>query len=263
MNNRFTAIVLFLALAFSQGLTAQIRVFGNCDKLDKKYASEISSKKKDIAFLEQVLEEYSESCMGSEVYYRAAKYLQEQKPSYLSSAICAFYTHNIQRRARQAIPFYEKASELASDKRKQAEILCTIAEIYYRELKNMQQARVYAERAIAVNPQELKAYELVAELYANSSVSRNSVADKAKYWLAVDVLEQAIEAAPETVCTEKQYMQIQRYSKKFPTKAEIQSQRDMQEGKTYRVGGWIGRNTVCRAKDESLDEVYIDIESGI
>ncbi len=255
--------MMFFALVLSQGMTAQIRVFGDCDELDKKYASEISSKKKDIAFLEQVLEEYSESCMGSEVYYRAAKYLQEQKPSYLSSAVCAFYTHNVQRKARQAIPFYEKAAELASDKQKQAEILYTIAEVYYRELKNMQQARVYAEKAIAVNPQVLKAYELIAELYANSSVSRNPVADKAKYWLAVDVLEKAIEAAPETVCTEKQYLQMQEYSRQFPTKAEIQSQRDMKEGKTYRVGGWIGRNTVCRAKDESLDEVYIDIESGI
>lgn len=263
MNKKFIIIAVFFAFVFSQGLTAQIRIFGDCEKLDKKYASEINAKKKDIAFLERVLEEYSENCMGSEVYYRAAKYLQEQKPSYLSSAVCAFYTHNTLNKARQAIPFYEKAAELASDKQKQAEILYTIAEVYYRELKNMQQARVYAEKAIAVNSQVLKAYELIAELYANSIVSKNPVADKAKYWLAVDVLEQAIEAAPETVCTEKQYMQMQEYSKHFPTKAEIQSQRDMKEGKNYRVGGWIGRNTVCRAKDESLDEVYIDIESGI
>ena len=254
MNRKILFITLIFALSVVATSSAQMRAFGECEDLDKKYAQAISSNKTDTDFLQKALEEYSESCMGSETHYKIAKSLQEQSPTYLSSLVCGFYTYNKIGRAKIALSYYEKATELTAEKDKRSNVLLTMAEIYARDLKNFQQARIYAEKSIAENPQSIEAYSLLAELYAESTISKDTVTDKAKYWLAFDMLQRAIEQAPESICTEKLYFKSKEYIAHFPTKAEISAHKDMREGKAYRIGGWIGRSTICRSMENEIDK---------
>ena len=223
MKRYVIIILLSLGYMYSYGQSES-----GCVGLDKKYGAILEKNRENATFLNNLLNEYSTACVHSAVFQQAAVYLHAISPSYLSSIGCAI--------------------SFADDNSKISDIYMRMAEIYFYNLKNFQQAREYAQKSLEIIANQAAPYFLLAELYANSNISNDDVTDAAKYWLAADMAENARTAEPTASNIERANALIAKYSCLFPTAEQIQNNRNMNENTAYRIGGWIGRNTICRQR---------------
>lgn len=72
----------------------------------------------------------------------------------------------------------------------------------------------------------------------------DSVLSKTVYWAAVDKLVRAKQVDPSLA--EDVDKLIATYSRHFPSKEDIFFKPELQDGKSFYVGGWIGETTICR-----------------
>ena len=82
-------------------------------------------------------------------------------------------------------------------------------------------------------------------MYANTRGIYDSAAlNKTVYWVAVDKFIKAKQVEP--ALEEKANELIRSYAPHFPSKEEIFFEPDLEDGKAFTVGGWIGETTICR-----------------
>ena len=237
-------IIILLSLVY---MSSYGQSESGCVGLDKKYGALLEKNRENATFLNNLLNEYSTTCVHSAVFQQAAVYLHAISPSYLSSIGCGEYYHKANRMSK-SLDFYGKAISFADDNSKISDIYMRMAEIYFYNLKNFQQAREYAQKSLEIIANQAAPYFLLAELYANSNISNDDVTDAAKYWLAADLAENARTAEPTASNIDRANALIAKYSCLFPTAEQIQNNRNMNENTAYRIGGWIGRNTICRQR---------------
>jgi tetratricopeptide (TPR) repeat protein len=105
-------------------------------------------------------------------------------------------------------------------------------------------AREAARNSLEFNPNNGKPYILIGKLYAGSNVFDDPVLKKTVYWVAVDKFQKARQVDPS--CADEAADLIRRYSPHFPSKDDIFFKPELQEGKSFFVGGWISESTICR-----------------
>jgi hypothetical protein len=89
----------------------------------------------------------------------------------------------------------------------------------------------------------------IALLYAStvSSASEDNVGGKSAYWAAVDKLQRSKSVEPTEENIEACNSLISSYASHFPSKTDA-FMAGLENGKAYRVPGWIGETTIIRTR---------------
>jgi len=238
-----------LASQIKQGLDVMFAQSGaaDCKTLDEIYKSKVSQNISNLEYLNNVLDFYSRiGCFDSQVYFQAAIAAHKIQPTATSANACAEMSYK-KKNFNQAIQFYEEAANLATNNNEKADYLYKIAQIYYSELQNYLKARDYARKSLEYNPNNGSAYLLIGIMYANTKgIYDDPVLAKTVFWVAVDKFIKAKQVDPDPKIREEADKLIQTYSRYFPSKEDIFFHPELEEGKSFYVGGWIGETTICR-----------------
>lgn len=146
-----------------------------------------------------------------------------------------------------AVAKFQEAADEASDPQRKAKYILTIAKIYNAHLKNFSKSRQYALQAAELDPSSGEPYILIGRLYASSGPlcgPGRGWDSQIVVWPAIDAWQKA-KSIDSSVAAEANKF-IGRYRQYMPSRGDI-FQRNLTEGKTFRVGCWIQRNTVIRA----------------
>lgn len=120
------------------------------------------------------------------------------------------------------------------------------------QMDNPEQARSYYRQALEQDPGYGDAYIAIGDLYVQAvsdcGGSQMGRGDRAVYWLAVDMYQQARSVDESVASTADQ--KIQTYSQYFPSAEDIFYRDDMQVGESFRVDydcyAWISETTTVR-----------------
>ena len=135
---------------------------------------------------------------------------------------------------------------LVVDKNEKADYLYLLANIYL-SLKNYQQAVNYAKQALTITPNDGRCYILMGVCYSTAKMhSEDPVLSRCVYWVACDMFEKAKQV--DSSCAADANKLIATYKQYFPSKEDIFFHREVNEGSSFHVGGWIDRTTTCRSK---------------
>ena len=216
-----------------------------CSTLDSMYADEVKNNLQNLDYLKKVISFYrSVGCNESDIYFTAAEAAHKMEPTAASANANAEMAY-LKKDYNTAIQYYDEATSLETDNLQKAEYQYKISQIYYSDLSNFVRARQYALKSLELNPNNGKAYLLIGLMYANSKgIYDDPVKSKTVYWVAVDKFNRAKQADPSL--SEDANRLIRTYSAYFPTKEEIFFDKDLNEGKSFTVGGWIGETTTVR-----------------
>lgn len=121
-----------------------------------------------------------------------------------------------------------------------------------QQMGNFRQARSYYRQAIEQDQGFGDAYIAIGDLYTQAvsqcGGSEMGRGDKAVYWLAVDMYQQAKSADPSVASTANS--KINTYRKYFPSAEDIFYRDDMEQGQSFRVDygcySWINETTTVR-----------------
>jgi tetratricopeptide (TPR) repeat protein len=145
-----------------------------------------------------------------------------------------------------AIDYYKQALSMVVDKEEKADYLYRLANIYVT-IKSYQQGVTYAKQALDIAPNDGRCYLLMGICYATAKMHADDpVLSRCVYWVAVDMFQKAKQV--DSSCAADANKLIATYKQYFPSKEDIFFHREVNEGTSFHVGGWINRTTTCRAK---------------
>jgi tetratricopeptide (TPR) repeat protein len=226
------------------------QIFGSsgaadCEALVTIFAPQFEQKNDDPDFIKGMLRRLGNAgCEETSLFSQATEKLYELDPS----AEAAF---NMARRyvekgdTERAKSYYHQAMEQETDDELLVEYYYEYAYFIFAKEQALKEARTYARKALEINPGHCEALMLIGDIYAAASHSfgDDNFEKATVFWLAVDYFERARRAGQDCAidATEK----ASTYRKYFPNKEEAFF-RDIQEGQTYKVGGWINETTKVR-----------------
>lgn len=236
-----------IATQISQGLDVLFVQSGaaDCKTLDGIYQPKIKSNLTNLDFLNKVISFYKRvRCTESEVYFAAAVAAHKIQPSSESANALAEMSYK-KSEFQNAISFYEEATKLATEKNDKADYQYKIAQIYYNEFNNYPRAREFARNSLEFKPNNGDPYLLIGIMYAKSrSIYDDPILAKTIYWVAVDKFIKAKQVDSKSADDADKL--IRTYTAYFPSKEDIFMHPELQAGKSFTVGGWIGESTICR-----------------
>lgn len=219
----------------------------DCKTLDGIYQSKIKDNINNMEYLKNVISFYKGvQCTSSDVYFSAAVAAYKLQPTPESANGCAEMSYK-KGEFLKSIAFYDDATKLSTDKLEKADYQYKIAQIYYTEINNFSKAREYARNSLELDPTSGSPYLLIGIMYAKTKgIYDDPVLAKTVFWVAVDKFVKAKQIDSSAKNLEDADKLIRTYSNYFPSKDDIFFQPDLQAGKSFFVGGWIGESTICR-----------------
>jgi len=142
--------------------------------------------------------------------------------------------------------YFDEAANLETDATSKADDYYMIALLLF-EQNAYSKARQYCQKALEVNPNYGNAYLLIGKMYAATSKSvfpNDGVLARAAYNAAIDKFEKAKQVDPSVA--EEANTLISSYRAHLPSTEEIFMHPDLEKGKPFTVGGWIGERTTIR-----------------
>ena len=219
----------------------------DCETLENVYGAKVEEKKDDLAFLKQTIALLRKSrCQEIEVYFKASGYAHAIEPTAESAVGLAKQAVKKEDYAT-AIKFFEEAVGLETDAAAKAEDYYMMALLSFDQ-NHHSQAREYCRKAISENANYGAPYMLIGKMYAATAKSvypDDPVLQRAVYYAAIDKFQKAMQVDPEN-CTEEAKSLIGSYHAHLPSTEEIFMHPDLEKGKTFTVGGWIGETTTIR-----------------
>lgn len=236
-----------LAAQYKNGLDIVFAQSGaaDCITLDNLYIDRIKANSTDFNYLNKIISFYRRvRCVDSKVYFDAAVMSHKVQPSAESASALAAMSFN-QEKFQQAINYYEEATRLSEVNSDKADYQYTIAQIYYSKLNNYPRTKTHALNSLEFNPSNGKAHMIIGLAYAGAKgIFDDPVLSKTVYWVAVDRLVRAKQVDPSLA--EDVDKLIATYSRHYPSKEDIFFKPELQDGRSFYVGGWIGESTICR-----------------
>ena len=219
----------------------------DCGQMDQMYASVVAESANDIEKLGSIMKLYRRlGCTESDVYFAAAESAHKLQPTSESAAGCG--QMSIKKGDYDgALAYYKQALEMAVEDEDKADYLYRIANIYV-SLKNYQQGVAYANQALDIVAEDGRCYLLIGLCYASAKIYDDPILARSVYWVACDMFNKA--KAVDSSCASDANKLIATYAQYFPSKEDVFFHRELNEGSAFRVGGWIGKTTTCRAKKE-------------
>ena len=216
----------------------------DCEALVNIFTPQYESKKDDVEFIKTMLRRLGNAnCDETPLFAEATEQLYALEPS----AEAAF---NMARRfvkkddVERAKNYYRQAMEQETDKELLAKYYYEYALFIYAKENALQEARNYARRALDNKTDYCEALMLIGDIYvaASRSFGSDNFEKSTVFWVAADYFERARSNPDCAVDASKKASDYRRY---FPNKEEAFF-RSLQEGQTYKVGGWINENTRVR-----------------
>lgn len=219
----------------------------DCSQMDQMYASVVAESANDIDKLGSIMKLYRRlGCTESDVYFAAAEHAHKLQPTDESAAGCAQMCIK-KGDLEGAVEYYKQALTMVANNDDKADYLYRLANVYV-SLKNHQQGVSHAQQALELNAEDGRCYLLMGICYASAKIYDDPILARSVFWVACDMFQKA--KSVDASCSSDANKLIATYRQYFPSKEDVFFHRDLNEGATFRVGGWIGRNTVCRSKPE-------------
>jgi hypothetical protein len=216
------------------------------ETLDNIYAKGVEENKSNLAYLNSVIALYKAvNGVESSVYFSAAAYAHKIEPTEESAVGCANMANKNKEYAK-CISYLEDATKLSTSTINKASYQLTIASIYFDKLNSYSKAREHAYSSLEYNPNQGEPYILIGNMYASSTgiYGNDAVLAKTIYYVAVDKYIKAKQV--DASVAEKANTLINRYSRYFPEDNDVFMHPDLEKGKSFTVGGWIGESTIVR-----------------
>jgi tetratricopeptide (TPR) repeat protein len=217
----------------------------DCEALTNIFLPQFEQNRNDADFVKRMLRRLRvANCDESPFFEQATQQLYELEPS----AEAAF---NMARRfvrrdePEKAKEFYLQAMEQETDRELLSRYYYEYAIFIFAKESDLQEARKYARQAIEINPAYCEAITLIGDIYIAASRTFNPGSDFEKsaiFWVAVDYYERARQHSDCAVDAAKKINDYRRY---FPSKEDAFFL-GLQEGQTYKVGGWVNETTRIR-----------------
>ncbi len=229
--------------------------YATCENLAIIFEPRLDAAPDDVELLERITEMLENAgCTNDALFFRATLKLHEIQPN-AESAFLMGRLENNRDNYTAAINFYKQAAELYTKEgvdRNQDRIFRAywlMAELSFRQLKQLPQARTYARKAHETTPDDGRPLLLIGEMYAASAseCGDNEVTKKAAYWAAVDKFIEARNVATDDAVKERASQLIDHFRLHFPNNEDIFFH-GYAEGETFRVECWINKTTRIRAR---------------
>ncbi len=236
-------------------IRAMFEPYATCDNLAAVYGPRFESNPEDVELLERITSILDNAgCTNEELFYETTKKLHEIQPEGESAFLMGRLENN-RESYRDAIRYYQQAVDLFVEENEEAYIdrifraSWLMAEISFRQLRDLPQARRYARQAHQINPTDGRPLLLIGEMYAESAneCGDDDVTKKAAFWTAVDKFEEAQNIAEEEAVRERAEQLASTFRQYFPNNEEIFFH-GYTVGETFRVECWINRTTRIRAR---------------
>lgn len=219
----------------------------DCDQMDQMYASVVAESASDIEKLGSIMKLYRRlGCTESDVYFTAAEHAHKLQPTSESAAGCAQMCIK-KGDLNGALEYYKQALSMVTNDEDKADYLYRVANVYVL-LKNYQQGAAYAQQSLDVNPEDGRCYLLMGICYASAKIYDDPILARSVFWVACDMFRKA--KTVDSSCATDANKLIATYSQYFPSKEDVFFHKELNDGQSFRVGGWIGKTTICRSKAE-------------
>ena len=219
----------------------------DCGQMDQMYASVVAESASDLEKLGSIMKLYRRlGCTESDVYFAAAEHAHKLQPTSESAAGCAQMC--IKKGDMDgALEYYKQALSLVTDNEDKADYLYRMANVYVA-LKNYQLGASYAQQSLDINAEDGRCYLLMGICYASAKIYDDSILARSVFWVACDMFAKA--KVVDASCASDANKLIATYRQYFPSKEDVFFHKELNDGQPFRVGGWIGKTTICRSKAE-------------
>lgn len=217
----------------------------DCEALVNIFTPQFNENSNDIEFIKNMLRRLGKAnCEETALFSQATEKLYKLDPS----PEAAF---NMARRylkrdeIEKAKEYYKQAIDQETDNNRLADYYFEYAMLIFAKDHALSEARNLARKAVELNAGHCQALMLIGDIYVASSrsISDDAFEKSTVFWIAVDYFEKARKANQD--CSVDATQKIATYRKYFPNKEEAFF-RSLQEGNTYKVGGWINESTRVR-----------------
>ena len=218
--------------------------YATCDEIDRIYSRKFSKTPNDTTLLKKITRLLDKKdCTDRELFFQATENLHKAKPTGQSAYLMG-KLYLIKGDITKAESYLTEAIPNLDDPLK-AKSCYYLAKISYDQ-KRYSEARSYALKSLAINPNDGKCYILIGNMYASSAAACGSdeIGERAGYWAAVDKFIKARNVDPSVA--DEANKSIATYSGYFPTRERLFFN-DVKEGSSYNVGCWISETTTVRA----------------
>lgn len=218
--------------------------YATCDEIDKIYSKKFKQSPNDTVLLKKITRLLDrKDCTDRELFYLATENLHKAKPTGQSAYLMGKLSL-IKGDLPGAESYFIESLPNLDDPAK-ARTSFYLAKINYDQ-KRYSEARSYALKSLAINPNDGKCYLLIGNMYAASAAmcGTDEIGTRAGYWAAVDKFIKAKNVDPSIA--DEANTSISLYSAYFPTRERLFFN-DVKEGSSYTVGCWIGESTTVRA----------------
>ena len=216
----------------------------DCEALVNIFTPQFAEKGADAEFVKNMLRRLRRAkCDESELYKQATEKLYELDPS-AEAAFNMAHTYLKLGDLEKAKGYYKQAMAQETDQ----ELLSTYYYEYglfiYAKENALSEARDYARKALAINANYCEANMLIGDIYvaATRSFQGTNLEKAAVFWVVVDYYNKA---RRNEDCAVDASQKAASYKKYFPNKEDAFMD-GLQEGKAYKVGGWINESTTVR-----------------
>lgn len=221
--------------------------YASCDQLVEIYSKKFEADPENVELLKKITGIMTRKrCTKQELFFRATENLYRLEPT-PSTAMRMGMMCLEKEQYNDAIKYLSDAVKSVEGKDKYTAYLY-LGHAYAGQ-KSYSAARTAYNNAAAADATKGEPYLRIAVLYGSStgSATEDNVNGRSAYWAAVDALNQAKRVDPSEENVEQCNRLISTYSAHFPKQADA-FMAGLENGKSYRVPGWIGVNTIVRTR---------------
>ena len=233
---------------YKSGVDGQFANSGaaDCETLQNLYAAKIEENKDNLDYLKETVSLLRRMrCQEIDAYFAASSYAYKLEPS-AEAAVGMAKQAVKQKDFETALKYFEEAANLETDEATKADDYYSMALLSF-EQNGYSKARQYCQKAIEINPNYGAAYLLIGKMYASTAKSvypGDGVLARAVYYAALDKFEKGKQVDPSVA--EEANSLISSYRAHLPSTEEIFMHPDLEKGKAFTIGGWIGERTTVR-----------------
>ena len=227
------------------GVEAAFSPYATCDQLVEIYSKKFEAE--NVELLKKITGiMMRKRCTEQDLFFRATENLYRLEPS-PATAMRMGQMCISKKQYHDAVKYLNDAIQGVSGKDKYNAYL--FLGYAHTGAKNWSAARTAYNNAAAADATKGEPYMRIALLYAStvSSASEDNVGGKSAYWAAVDKLQRSKSVEPTEENIEACNSLISSYASHFPSKTDA-FMAGLENGKAYRVPGWIGETTIVRTR---------------
>ena len=229
------------------GVESAFSPYASCDQLVEIYGKKFEADPENIDLLKKITGiMMRKRCTEQDLFFRATENLYRLEPS-PATAMRMGQMCISKKQYSDAVKYLNDAIQGVGDKDKYNAYL--FLGYAHTGAKNWGAARTAYNNAAATDATKGEPYMRIALLYGStaSSASEDNVGGKSAYWAAVDKLQRSKSVEPTEENIEACNQLISSYAAHFPSKTDA-FMAGLENGKTFRVPGWIGETTTVRTR---------------